>query len=175
MPSLLKKKSYDLQTSQSFESDNFLETWHYAKTAIQFSGCVQSRNPALEIFSAYAAITCCLQKNIMDFGKSFEYFLKVSTGFWTLFEFFYNLHNQIWDENLEKIFSLVKLIMSKFLTLLTYLSRETTKVLAKSNFWNYFFSWRIGMAISINIKHVPPALAEPVVAFYRKIRKFWFT
>ena len=62
--------------------------------------------------------------------------------------------------------------MLKYFTLLAYFSIERTKVLVKVKFLKSNFSYRISKANSFNIKHIPPALAEPLIVFNLDIRKF---
>ena len=58
---------------------------------------------------------------------------------------------------------------------LSYFSIETTKVLVKVKFFKSHFSYRNSKANSFNIKHIPPALAGPLIVFNLDIRKFWLT
>ena len=89
----------------------------------------------------------------MDFGKSFKRFLEVSIVFWKLFEFSYSntiksemktsLKEQVaiivsqkrrFFKFLEVKFNSLGKLISKFLTLHTYFSKETSKVLGKVQF-----------------------------------------
>ena len=63
--------------------------------------------------------------------------------------------------------------LSIFFTVLTYFSRETTKVQGKVEFFKSLF--RFSIANSFNIKHLSPNLAGPLVVFYQNIQKFWLT
>ena len=185
MPSLLKEV-YVLQTSQSFKSSPAF--WkHFRKNYRSNFQVVIKKKPGFGNFFRLSGYNLFLQKNVMNFGKFIEHFQELSTALKKVLNFlkFFTIKSEI-KTSIERsgcdncscrsngslifcqrnVISLGKLILSKFLTLLTYFSSETTNVLSKVHFLKSHFSCLITIANSFIIKPVPPASTGLVVGFY---------
>ena len=138
------------------------------KQTCQFSGCVLSKN------HSFGNNFCTSSHKLLFAGNLFDRleFLTVFDNFFKKFSLI--CLNQIGGSLVfcKRIFiSLGSLVISNFSTLLSYFTREKTKVLGHINILKSYFLCRISIANLFNIKYIPPALAGPLVVFNQDIKK----